>query len=280
MNIMTRCLNITNFLADAVELLISEGLCEEEEEDGHASIKIYGDLDLMDATNKLVQQLVDSPVLQIDDSSFDWPEGFTNRAGTDDAKIDWFHGITMEMVTQTRDLSVYVDIIRCLEPRSTEDVRIDKASLFYAVVGEGDGGQLMSALRAYYHPNGHPASTTYLSRPGVHQGRHPSPRRSASPIFASCAAGGGAAPGPPAARPRRPAASAPAPARCPNVTAGAGTIDGGAGDGGRGELRNRTFPRRVCQASVPEGHGASSRRAASHCASSPRPRPARRHAGG
>ena len=164
MSIMTRCLNIT-FLADAVDLLISEGLFEEEDEDGHESTKVYDDIDeLMYDANKLVLQLVDNPVMQIDDTSFDWLEGYTNRAGTDDAKIEWFHDITLEMVTQTRDLSIYVEIIQCVGPRSTEDVRINKASLFYAVIGEGDGGQLMAALRAYFFPNGHPVSTAYLSR--------------------------------------------------------------------------------------------------------------------
>ena len=78
MSIMTRCLNITNFLADAVDLLISEGLFEEGDEDGHESTKVYDDIDeLMYNANKLVLQLVDNPVSQIDDTSFDWLEGYT-----------------------------------------------------------------------------------------------------------------------------------------------------------------------------------------------------------
>jgi hypothetical protein len=72
MSIMTRCLNIT-FLADAVDLLISEGIFEEEDEDGHEPTKVYDDIDeLMYNANKLVLQLVDNPVMQIDDTSFDW----------------------------------------------------------------------------------------------------------------------------------------------------------------------------------------------------------------
>ena len=45
--------------------------------------------ELLEASDKLVQQLRDHATLTVDDNSFEWLEDFNARAGTDDDKIEW-----------------------------------------------------------------------------------------------------------------------------------------------------------------------------------------------
>ena len=146
---MTRCLDITNYLADALDLLIEEGLLEATDEEGDVASKIFEDVnDLQEAADALVKQMKDNPALAVDDKSFEWLEDFHDRPATDDAKIKWLHAVTLcDLTVNVGTLEAYVDLIMVLGPRSTEQVRVDHSSLFYAMVGDGEGGQLTAALR-------------------------------------------------------------------------------------------------------------------------------------
>ena len=101
MKIMTRCLDVPNFLADGLDLLVDEGLLEETDEDGDVQDKTFEAIDeLLEASDNLVQQLTDHATLTVDDNSFEWLEDFNARAGTDDDKIEWLSAVTLEQMTE------------------------------------------------------------------------------------------------------------------------------------------------------------------------------------
>ena len=166
LKVMTRCLDISNYIGDALDLLIEEGLLEETDEEGNTASKIYEDVnDLQEEANRLITQLQDHAALAVDDKSFEWLEDFGDRQGTDDAHVKWLHEVSLCDVTmRTGNLESYVDLILLLGPRSTEQVRVDHTSLFYAMVGQGEGGQLTAAMRKVYFTEGTPPPPTFTAK--------------------------------------------------------------------------------------------------------------------
>ena len=133
--LMTRTLDI-KYLVDGLELLQSEGLCVTQDEDGDEKAVVFDDIDdFQEAANRLVIQLKDDPIIEVTRESWEWLEDFDDRPGTNDDKIAWFASLTLEEVTErSNDLEVYTDLNMMLGARSTEDSRVDEASLFFALV--------------------------------------------------------------------------------------------------------------------------------------------------
>jgi len=165
MKMMTRCLDVPNFLADGLDLLVDEGLLEETDENDDVQDKIFVDLDqLLDASDKLVQELRDHATLTVDDDSFEWLEDFNARAGTDDDKIEWLAAVTLEQMTEENgNLEAYVDLALVLGPRSTEAERVNRTGQFFSMAGEGEGGQLSSAMRKLYFPDGPSPAPSFMA---------------------------------------------------------------------------------------------------------------------
>ena len=164
---MTRCLDI-QYLAGGLALLLSEGLCEVQDEDGDVEPVIFDDLeDFQEAANRLMLQLKDDPTVEVTRTSWEWLEGFSDRQGTDDDKIAWFSSLTLEEVTErTNDLEVYTDLNMMLGPRSTEDSRVDQSGLFFALVADGGGfaSQILMSIKKVYHPGDAPNKIFLLAR--------------------------------------------------------------------------------------------------------------------
>ena len=149
--IMTKCLDVDGYLVGALDLLVTEGLLEKEDEDGNTEGREFESQDeLQAAADKLVLDLQASPELQVDIGSFEWLEGFSNRP--QDADVEWFNALTLKDLTSiTKDLTVYIDLSLIVGPRSTEDARIDGAGTFRSIVGGPQGGQLGQAIKTYYY---------------------------------------------------------------------------------------------------------------------------------
>ena len=146
---MVKCLGMPEYLDDALDLLIDEGIFKTEDGDGDTVDIVYEYLDeLIITASELILSMPDRQELQVNADSFEWLEGYTG--GPQVAHIDWFSKVTLENLTErTHDLSVYIDYTLMLGPRSTESIRIDKSSTFYAMIGEGgQGGQLAPRARS------------------------------------------------------------------------------------------------------------------------------------
>ena len=101
LKMITRCLDVNNYMAEALDLLIDEGLLKALDEDGEEQDKIFETIDdLMEAADKLVCELIDHATLAVDDNSFEWLEDFHDRAGTDDGKIKWLSTVSLAQLTE------------------------------------------------------------------------------------------------------------------------------------------------------------------------------------
>ena len=151
LHMMVKCLDTHSFLVPALQLLVDEGLLEVEDEDGSRVERVFVDpSDLQVRADDLVGQLRDDPVLEVGATSFEWLEGFTNRA--QDADIAWLHALDLcEVTRRTGDMQAYAVLTLVLGARSTEAVRIDPSGIFNAMVGGGQGGQLCDAIKAFYY---------------------------------------------------------------------------------------------------------------------------------
>ena len=58
------------------------------------------------------------------------------------------------MTEENGNLEAYVDLALMLGPRSTEAERVNRTGQFFSMAGEGEGGQLSSAMRKLYFPDG------------------------------------------------------------------------------------------------------------------------------
>ena len=165
LKVMTRCLDIQGYMADALDLLVDEGLLTEIDEEGDEQDRVFETIDdLTEKADKLVRELIDHATLAVDDSSFEWLEDFHDRAGTDDSKIKWLSTITLAQMTEDLgNLEAYVDLALMLGPRSTEAVRVDHSSQFFGMIGEGEGGQLSAAMRKLYFPEGNSPSPAFMA---------------------------------------------------------------------------------------------------------------------
>ena len=104
---------MTDFMKPALILLESNDFLVTQDDDGNDTPMVFKDeAHLLETADRLVISLIYEPTLQVDDTCFDWLEGFTNRAGTLDAQIAWFvDGVTLEMLTQTSgDLFQYSEL--------------------------------------------------------------------------------------------------------------------------------------------------------------------------
>ena len=166
--LMVKCLGVQEFLAAALQLLVDEGLCTTVNDEGDEEPMEYMTYDqLKTRADALIEELKDDATLRIADTSFEWLEGYANRAA--DADIAWFHTVTLEAVTKpTNNLAIYFDIKLVINHHATEAVRIDPTGMFYSIVGQGGrGGQLLDAVRAFYFPGaqaGQLATTTFIAR--------------------------------------------------------------------------------------------------------------------
>lgn len=154
--VMTKCLGVDEYLGDALDLLITEGLLMRVDEDGNECDDKYEFLDpyhLLARADKLVTRCRDDPVLLVTDSSFEWLEGYTNTS-EEEKNIGWFEKLSFADVTKlTEDLSVYIALGLVLGQRSTQAVRVDPNGCFYNMVGHANGGQLAHAVKTFYLQN-------------------------------------------------------------------------------------------------------------------------------
>ena len=77
---LVRGLGLNEFLSDALELLIEEGLLEDEDDDGMSTVVECADAeDLQRRADAKVMALKDEAILTVQASSFDWLNGFDDR---------------------------------------------------------------------------------------------------------------------------------------------------------------------------------------------------------
>jgi hypothetical protein len=166
LKLMTRCLNVGSYVDSALEMLVTEGLFEEEDDEGDRHIRTYTDInDLQEAADALVIQLQDRPEMEVKAGSFEWLEAFNNRPATKDGDIAWLAELSLQDVTErTGNLEVYVELNMTLGPRSTEDVRVDESGSFYTVAGQGGGGLLMSCIKSFYFRTGSAPPPAFLAK--------------------------------------------------------------------------------------------------------------------
>ena len=165
---LEKTLGIPEFLDNALDLLIQEGLFKEKDREGEEQDVVYDKhTDLVRNADALVEQLKDDPIMKIDENSWDWLEGFNNTQA--DQPIAWIADLTLDkLTTVTKDLTVYIDLALAVGPRGTQAIRADTTSTFYAMVGAGTGGQLIQALKQFYYPSG---QATQAMQPGFLRGR-------------------------------------------------------------------------------------------------------------
>ena len=77
---MTQCLGVDEYLSDALELLLDEGLLKSEDGED-LEFDQYHDLSVK--ADALVLQLKDDPILLAPGASFEWLEGFRARRVTE-----------------------------------------------------------------------------------------------------------------------------------------------------------------------------------------------------
>ena len=116
LKIMTRCLDVKNYMADALDLLYEEGLGTAQDDEGNDEEIVYATADdLQKAADKLVLELQDYAAIEVTEDSFEWLEDYNARPGTLDDKIGWFHALTLEDITKdSKNLEVYVDLMLVL----------------------------------------------------------------------------------------------------------------------------------------------------------------------
>ena len=148
-----RCLDTTLFMKPAATLLESNDFLVTQDDDDNEVPMVFDDeAHILEEADRLVISLIDDPALQVNDGSFDWLEGFANRAGTLDTQIAWFaDGVTLEMLTQTSgDLYQYSELKMIVGHHATEVSRVDPTGIFFAMVGGANGGQLAEAIKNFY----------------------------------------------------------------------------------------------------------------------------------
>ena len=165
---MERCLHAKRFLVPMLDMLVAEGLLEEEDDEGvvhRIEFETYDEL--CKRADKIMKECADKAECNIDDvtdetGQLDWMEGFSNRA--EDGFIAWFAALTLcDLTMTTGDLSLYCLLNFILGPRSTEAVRVDANGIFYAMVGTANGGQLAEAIRTFYYKAlGQSVATNFL----------------------------------------------------------------------------------------------------------------------
>lgn len=149
---LVKCLGIDEYLGAALDLLIEEGIFEDEDEHGDMQIYEYTKLDeLNEEAYKIVLRMPDAPEFLVDENSWEWLQNFDDTPAEQGHK--WLNGVKLgELTTVTHTLELYVDLMLMVGPRSTKEVRIQTDSTFYTMVSAGSGGQLIAGIKKYYYP--------------------------------------------------------------------------------------------------------------------------------
>ena len=152
--VLTKCLGVKEFLGDGFECLIQEGMFQTLKDDGTYEIYTYEDNDEVSRhADAIVMRSSENPCLQVGANSFEWLEGYDPQTSVS-AEIAWFHGITLQMVTdKVNNLSIYIELSWLLGPHSTELIRTQPGGVCYTMIGGGDGGQLFQAMKAHFYPS-------------------------------------------------------------------------------------------------------------------------------
>ena len=151
--VMTKCLDVPEYLDGALECMTEHGLFHSIDTDGNKSICIYENPhDLALRADQIVIQNKDNPQLMVSAKSFEWLEGFDPQTPLE-REIEWFSRITLKDITErTKNLKIYIDLAWLVGPRSTQLVRTQPGGIFYTMVGGAAGGQLTQAMKAHFYP--------------------------------------------------------------------------------------------------------------------------------
>jgi hypothetical protein len=155
--VMERRLHAKRFLVPMLDMLIAEGLLEEEDDKGVVHrIEFESYDELFKRADNIMMECADKEECNIDDvtdktGQLDWMEGFSNRA--EDGFIAWFAALTM------------YDLLR--PPVTSRSPRRCPAHLrngiFYGMVGTANGVQLAEAIRTFYYKAlGQSVATSFL----------------------------------------------------------------------------------------------------------------------
>ena len=164
--VLTHCLGVKEYLGEALEKLVDCGLTSEpgvEGEDDEVEITFSSPTDLYKKADRLVGELQDDPVITVTEASCEWLHGFDGTAAEQD--IAWFAEYTWaDACARLGNLEVYITLAFMMGPRMTAAIRIDTSSTCHAMIGAGAGGQLLSAVRAFYYSDqaSAPASLDFL----------------------------------------------------------------------------------------------------------------------
>ena len=157
---ITRCLNVSDFLAPALQLMVEEGFLSEqaeEGEEGESTPIVYEDYDAASrAADTMVEELKDAPQMRWNEESFEWLDQFQDIALYE--SISWFAKFPIADLTEkTGDLTLYDQLNKMVGPRAKETDRVDPTSTFFAVIA--NGGQLTDAMKTFFYRRP-PASVT------------------------------------------------------------------------------------------------------------------------
>ena len=152
---MTKCLDVDNYMVEALDLLIKEGLLAQAEDDGDEVLVEFNEMDdLYQASDKLVLALKDEPELAVGQRCLEWLEGF--NGGPSDAPIAYFAKYSFgDLCKPTGDLTLYIALSFMTGARSTEASRLDRSASFFVLIGGNEGGQLMQAVKSFYYTGTH-----------------------------------------------------------------------------------------------------------------------------
>ena len=151
---LRKTLSVEDYLQPALQLLIDEGLLEEENEEGDMILIVFKTrTELQARADKLVLQLIDNAILAVLQSSWEWLDDW-DAAGADHM-IRWFDGLTLEMLTQReQNLRVYDELCLTIGGDgyfASTAVRYDPTGVFMSVVGKEADSPLLLTIRNYYY---------------------------------------------------------------------------------------------------------------------------------
>ena len=157
---LVKCLGWDEFVGPGLDKLMDEGLLTKQDEGGEDIPVVFDDVnELYAAAGSIVDGLQDDPSFEVKPSSFEWLEGFTDRAV--DAGLKWFFGLDLEMLTApTGTLELYIDLNFIIGPRSMENIRIEVGGTCHTMVATPGGGQIGQAIRTFFSLDPPPTPST------------------------------------------------------------------------------------------------------------------------
>jgi len=150
---LTRCLGLKEYMGDALEVLIENGLIHGED----SELRVYGGEDPLTELYRKAAEVVmcvrDEEAMRVTEKSWDWTNAFEEHGAG--ARLKCAHEITLRaLVEKTGDLTLYCDLAKKVGPRGTTEGRND-SSFCLAVLGES--GMLFGAIKKFY---GHDETVT------------------------------------------------------------------------------------------------------------------------